>query len=112
MHFPVPAPGFFRFATFLFYDILGVEPALQVAAAELPLFVLLVAGALAGLFDLDLVMWKLRRSLCARSCHFARRQSTYLIRAAPAPPESALRASLYLKRFAGARSGMDRGHRE
>src|SRR5271155_2327658 len=47
------------------------------AATEFAFFVFLVAGALPVLFDLDLMMGKLRRSLRARSGDFAGRQRTY-----------------------------------
>src|SRR5258708_2830742 len=43
-------------------------------AAELSFFVFFVAGALPRLFDLDLVLRKLRRSLRSRSADFASRQ--------------------------------------
>ena len=75
--FGVLAPGFFRVATGLLNHIRSVEPALQMSAAELAFLVLLVAGALSRLLNLDLVMRKLRRSLPVRSGHFARRQRTY-----------------------------------
>ncbi len=103
--FGILAPGFFRVATGLLDHIRSVEPPLQMSTAELALLVLLVAGSLSRFLNLDLVMRKLRRSLRVRSGHFARRQETYLIRAAPAPPESALRAQLYLKISISLRAG-------
>jgi len=75
--FRIPSPGFFGVAAGLLDHVSPVGPALQMAAAELAFLVLLVAGALPVLFDLDLVMGKLRRSLRARSGHFASRQRTY-----------------------------------
>ena len=91
------APSFLCVATGLFDHIRGVEPALQMSAAELPFFVLLVAGTLSRLLNLDLVMRKLRRSLCARSGHFARRQRTYPRSRGASAAGVALRAQLYLK---------------
>src|SRR5216683_7269091 len=104
--FGILAPRFLSVATGLLDHIRSVEPALQMSAAELAFLVLLVAGTLSRLLNLDLVMRKLRRSLRVGSGHFARRQRTYLIRAAPAPPESALRAPLYLKISISLRAGL------
>src|ERR1022692_499091 len=70
-------PGLFRVAAGLLDHILRVEPAFQMAAAEFALFVFLVAGALTGLLDLDLMVGKLGRSLRARRSNFASRQRTY-----------------------------------
>jgi hypothetical protein len=56
------SPSFFRVATGLFDHIRGIEPALQVSAAEFALGVVFVAGALSRLLDLHFVMGKLRRS--------------------------------------------------
>ena len=67
------------------------------AAAKLAFFIFLVAGALSGLLDLHFMMGKLCRSLRSRSCHFTSRQGLTFVRAALAPPDSALRASLYSK---------------
>ena len=66
VHFGVGSPSLFGVATGLLNDIGGVEPTLQMATAEFAFFVFLVAGALSGLFDLDLMMGKLRRSLRSR----------------------------------------------
>lgn len=100
VNFGVWAPGFFSIAAGLLDYVLGIEPALQMAATEFPLFVLLVAGALPGLFDLYFMMRKLRGSLRARSrdftsCHrltFVARRERRRIRSL------VLRASLYAKR--------------
>ena len=75
--FGIRPPGFFSVAARLLDYIFGVEPAFQMTAAELAFLILLVAGALPRLFDLDLMMGKLGRSLRARSCNFASRQRTY-----------------------------------
>src|SRR5271156_4867947 len=75
--FGVLAPGFFNVAAGLLGGVGGVEPSLQVAAAEFSFFVFFVAGALSGLLDLHLVVRKLRNILCADSGHFAGRQETY-----------------------------------
>src|SRR5205085_3728769 len=58
--FPIGAPGLFRVATFPFENVCGVEPALQMSAAEFAFFVFFVAGALAGLLDFYFVARKLR----------------------------------------------------
>ena len=42
--FRIAAPGFLHIAASLFQHIVGIEPALKMSAAELALFVLLVAG--------------------------------------------------------------------
>src|SRR5215471_14762862 len=62
--FSVRSPRLFRVAALLLNNVVGVEPALQVSPAELALLVLLVAGTLAGLLDLDFVMGKLRYRCC------------------------------------------------
>src|ERR1700757_2572633 len=49
VNFGAGSPRFFGIAARLLEDVRGIEPALQMAAAELSLFVLLVAGALPGL---------------------------------------------------------------
>jgi hypothetical protein len=77
VNFGVRPPGFFNVAAGLLDHVSSVGPAFQMAAAELAFLVLLVAGALPVLFDLDLMMGKLRRSLRARSSDFASRQRTY-----------------------------------
>src|SRR5579862_8568357 len=56
------SPGFFRVAALLLQHIVGVEPALQMSAAELALFVLLVAGPLSALLELHFVMRQLGNS--------------------------------------------------
>ena len=68
------SPGFFSIAAGLLDYVLAVEPALQMAAAEFSFFVLLVAGALPCLLDLDLMVGELRNILRARSGYFASRQ--------------------------------------
>jgi hypothetical protein len=65
INFGIRPPGLFGVAASLLDHIFRVEPALQMSAAEFSLFVLLVAGALPRLLNLDLVMGKLRRSLRA-----------------------------------------------
>ena len=60
--FGVLAPRFLGVATGLFDHVRSIEPALQVSAAELAFLVLLVAGPLSRFLNLDLVLWKLRRS--------------------------------------------------
>jgi hypothetical protein len=77
VNFGIRSPGFFSVAARLLDDVGGVEPALQVSATELALFVFLVAGPLSNFFDFNFMMRKLRRGLHARTCYFARRQSTY-----------------------------------
>jgi hypothetical protein len=64
--FRIAPPGFLHIAASLLQHIRGVEPALQVSTAKLAFLVLLVAGPLSRLLDLDLVVGKLRRSQCAR----------------------------------------------
>jgi len=59
----VPTPGFLDAAALLLHRVGGIEPALQMAAAEFPLVVFLVAGSLARLLDLDLVVGKLLNSV-------------------------------------------------
>ena len=61
--FGVLAPSFLGVTTGLFDYIRSVEPTLQMSAAELAFLVLLVAGTLSHFLNLDLVLWKLRRSL-------------------------------------------------
>jgi hypothetical protein len=95
--FGVLTPGFFRVATGLLNHIRSVEPAFQMSAAELAFLVLLVAGTLSRLLNLDLVMRKLRRSLRVRSGHFARRQRTYPRSRGASAARVAVRAQLYLK---------------
>src|SRR5215467_1054375 len=58
--FPVWAPGFLDVPALPLEHIGGVEPALQVPAAELALFVFFIAGTLARLLDLDFVVGELR----------------------------------------------------
>jgi len=50
----IRSPGLFRVAASLLNHVLGVKPALQMAATEFAFFVFLVAGALPGLLDLTL----------------------------------------------------------
>src|SRR6266853_7026929 len=60
INFGVRSPGFRHITAFLFEHVGGVEPALQMSAAELALFVFLVAGTLSRLLDLYFVVRKLR----------------------------------------------------
>ena len=60
--FGIRSPGLLGIATGLLDHVRGVEPALQVSAAEFALGVFLVAGTLARLLDLHFVMRKLGRS--------------------------------------------------
>lgn len=64
----IVAPGLLYVTTSLFQHVRSVEPALEMPAAELSLGILLVAGTLPRLLDLDLVMRKLRRSLRSGGC--------------------------------------------
>src|ERR1700730_1304049 len=75
--FGVGSPGLFRIAASLFENVRGIEPALQMPAAEFALLIVLVAGALPRLLDFDLMVGKLRNILRARSGYFASRQRTY-----------------------------------
>jgi len=102
------APSFLCVATGLFDHIRGVEPALQMSAAELPFFVLLVAGTLSRLLNLDLVMRKLRRSLCVRSGHFARRQSTCPRSRGASAAGVGLTSAIVLENFDFAQAGSKR----
>src|SRR5690349_23174474 len=63
-------PGLFGVTAGLLEHIRGVEPALQMSAAELALGVFLVTGALPWLLDFYFVMRELRWS----GCGFGRRQ--------------------------------------
>src|ERR1041384_2832342 len=54
------APSLLDVATRLLDHIRRIEPALQMAAAQLSLLVLLIAGTLQGLLQLHLVLGKLR----------------------------------------------------
>src|SRR5712671_5992707 len=67
INFPVGPPCLLNAAALLLEHVGGVEPALQVSAAEFALVVCFVAGALTRLLDLDLMVGKLRNfpSLCA-----------------------------------------------
>src|SRR5271155_1777066 len=65
--FGVTSPSFFHIAASLLQNIGDVEPALKMPAAKLAFFILLVAGSLSRLLNLDLVLGKLDRSQCARS---------------------------------------------
>jgi len=56
-------PGFFHISASLFDNVIHIKPPLQMSAAELALFVLLVAGTLVELLDLDFVLGALR-NLC------------------------------------------------
>ena len=75
--FGVRPPGLLDVPTLTLDGIGFVEPEFQMPAAELPLRVFLVAGALPSLLDLDLMVGELRNILGARSGHFASRQSAY-----------------------------------
>jgi hypothetical protein len=68
--FRIRSPGLFGITASLLEHIRGVEPALQMSAAELALGVSLVTGALPWLLDFYFVMWELRWS----GCGFARGQ--------------------------------------
>lgn len=81
-------PGFFGIAAGLFDYVLAVEPALQMTAAKLALFVFLVTGALSSLLGFDFVMRELCGRLRARSSDLASCHRAHLGRAALAPPES------------------------
>src|SRR5579884_1428837 len=56
----VASVGLFDVSALLLEDVGLIEPALQVAAAQLALVVLFVTGTLKVLFDLDLMVRKLR----------------------------------------------------
>src|SRR6266849_9033611 len=56
IHFGVRSPGFLHITAFLFEHVGGIEPAFQVSAAELALFVFLVAGTLSRPLDLYFVV--------------------------------------------------------
>src|SRR3981081_1072666 len=73
----IRTPGLLRVPASLLQYVNGIDPPLQVPAAELSLLVFLVTGTLSRLLDLDLVMRKLRRSFGSRGRDFARRQWTY-----------------------------------
>jgi hypothetical protein len=79
------SPGLFGVAAGLLLHVFRVEPALEMAAAELALGVLLVTGALSRLLDLDLVpgkLWYLGAygsaggQICPRRAAYRRRGST------------------------------------
>jgi len=75
--FGLGSPGFLHVSA-LALDCVGhVGPELQVAAAEFPFFVFLVAGALTRLLNFDLVVRELLHILSAGSGYFAGRQRTY-----------------------------------
>src|ERR1700691_1777791 len=95
--FRVRSPGFLGIAAGALHHIGGIEPALQMSAAELALFVFFIAGALPFLLDFYFVMGKLSGSLRLRSCDFVSCQAVPLVRAALVPPDSALRGQLYSK---------------
>src|ERR1700758_751293 len=63
----IATPGFFDAAAFLLERIGGVEPALQMAAAELAFLVFFVAGALARLLDFDFMVGKLLQGVRNRA---------------------------------------------
>jgi hypothetical protein len=75
--FGVWSPGFFGVPAGLLDYVFGIEPAFQMAAAELALLIFLVTGTLSRLLDFDLVMRKLGRCLRVRSHDFASRQRSY-----------------------------------
>src|SRR6202007_3217158 len=64
----IGSPGLFDAAALLLDSVGGVEPTLQMTAAELAFLVLLVAGALARLLDFDFMVRKLLQSV--RDCGF------------------------------------------
>ena len=66
IHFGIATPSFLRIAASLFQHVRRVEPAFQVAAAELALLVLLIASPLSRFLDFHLVVGELRGSLRAR----------------------------------------------
>src|SRR5450755_606433 len=68
--FGIRSPRFLDAAALPFDDIGGVEPALQMSAAEFALFVLLIAGALAGFLDLYFMVGKLRDCRRDSGCDF------------------------------------------
>src|SRR5205823_7124957 len=55
VHFGIASPGLFNIAACLLENIVGVVPALEMAAAKLVLGVFLIAGTLANFLDLDFV---------------------------------------------------------
>ena len=72
--FGVRSPSLLDVAALALNHVLRIEPAFQMAAAELALFVLFVAGTLSGLLDLHFVMGKL---LEVRAAHCRGRQRMY-----------------------------------
>src|SRR5450432_1388976 len=75
--FGLRSPGFLHVAALALDGVGHVGPELQMAAAEFSLFVFLVAGALPGLLDLDLVVRELLHILGAGNGYFTGRQRTY-----------------------------------
>src|SRR3979411_1467732 len=96
----IRTPRLLRVPAGLLQYVNGIEPPLQVPAAELTLFIFLVARTLPCLLDLDLMMRKLRRSFGSRGRDFARRQWTY--------PHSCGARAAGFGRLSGIASGKDR----
>ena len=70
INFRLISPGLTHVAAGLFDDVVGVKPMFKMPAAELTLCVFLVAGALARLLILDLMIRQLRgrRNFCGVGC--------------------------------------------
>src|SRR5579863_3814208 len=94
----VGAPGLGHITASSLLHIRRVKPALEMAAAELALGILLIARALPQLLDLHLVMGELWD--CPRNCGSACSQRRYP-RGGPEPPNSPTNTSFYSKRFVG-----------
>jgi hypothetical protein len=75
--FGLGSPRFLHVAALTLDRVGHIRPELQVAAAEFSFFVFLVAGALPGLLDFNLVVRELLHILGAGSGYFAARQRTY-----------------------------------
>lgn len=90
INFGMASPGFFHVAALYFKHISGVEPSLQMTTTGFALIVLLVAGALADLFGLYLMMRKLRRSWRGFSGNFPSGQRICPSFVRLVPPDSRL----------------------
>src|SRR5215471_8423935 len=98
------SPGFLHVAARLLLNVIGVVPALQVAAADLPLRILLVAGALPDFLDFHFVVGKLRSLGCGFSCRQVGCPHSLRRRPPDSPPQTIFYSMLSSLEAAGIRT--------
>jgi hypothetical protein len=96
--FGISSPGPLHIAANLFQDVCNVKPALEMAAAELPFLILLVASTLSRFLGFNLVVRELRRTLRPRT--YGSGQKVHP-RSSGKRREISCAASFYSKPFAG-----------